>query len=507
MSGHCITFQQYRNYMGYRKLGDTQKLAAAKSGMSLPTAKRLEKNGFKEKQQRNYKTRTDPLEDVWDSELLPMLREKPTLSAITLLDYLHDRYPDKYSNKVLRTLQRRLKQWKGLHGPEKEIMFSQVHEPGRQCISDFTELKGQTITINGKVLYHRLYHFRLTFSCWSYIKVIQGGESFTALAEGFQAALWRLGGVPLEHRTDRLSAAYKNLSKDEKKDVTKLYSQLCEHYNIKPTRNNLGCKHENGSIESSHGHMKKRITQALLIRGSTDFKNLEEYQLFIDNIVQKHNRKNNYSVVHEKKYLQDLPLLRTCDYTTITTKVAGTSTIKIRNNVYSVPSRLIGETLKIHLYDTRIECYLGADYLFTYQRFHCAQRTIKKHINYKHMLPSLLKKPGAFAGSYIKEDILPSKDYIDIWKFLESRCARGQACKIIVNLLHIANESGKELEVALYAKSIISTGKIPYVELVKSKFINHSVSEEIKHLEVKQHDLKSYNELLTMEGSDNASGG
>ncbi len=185
-----------------------------------------------------------------------MLELSPELQAITLLEYLQREYPDQYQDSVLRTLQRRVKQWKLIKGPKKEVMFRQQHEPGQLGLSDFTQLKQTTITIAGQPFSHLLYHFRLISSKWSYMKVIVGGESYPALAEGLQEALQCLGGVPFNHRTDSSSAASTNLSTDEQEDITKAYDALCKHYSMKASRNNPGRGHENGGVESPHGHLK-----------------------------------------------------------------------------------------------------------------------------------------------------------------------------------------------------------------------------------------------------------
>lgn len=485
-------------------MGDSQEKAAAKVDLSLSTAKRLETSGVSEIK-RGYKTRPDPFADLWGSELLPLLQKTPTLSASALLEYLQDKYPSKHPDKLLRTLQRRVKQWKALNGPDKEIMFTQEHSPGLLGLSDFTHLKNVVITIKGEPLKHILYHFRLAYSGWSYIKIIQGGESFTALAENLQNALWRLGGSPKEHRTDSLSAAFKNLNREIKNDLTTRYTVLCSHYGIKPTRNNLGCKHENGSIESSHRHMKRRIREALALRDSADFSSIAEYQKFIDNIVAKHNQKNFESVKYERTFLLDLPLLKTCDYTETITAVASTSTIRVKNIVYSVPSRLIGETLRVHIYDDRLECYLGSEHLFQLPRYKIAAKTIKKCINYKDLLGGLIKKPGAFGRSSIKYDILPSQDFIDIWNYLEDKCERQQACKIIVGILQLCSETNKEQEIAAYVKEIIAANNLPYLELLRKQFKPSGSVVQFLEMKVEQHNLKSYNALLITEGVNHAS--
>jgi hypothetical protein len=91
-------------------------------------------------------------------------------------------------------------------------------------LSDFTELKGVVVTISGKLLAHKLYHFRLEWSHWSWMRVVLGGESFSALAEGLQEALGQLGGVPTEHKTDSLRAAWKQRGEDGRRELTERYA-------------------------------------------------------------------------------------------------------------------------------------------------------------------------------------------------------------------------------------------------------------------------------------------
>jgi hypothetical protein len=208
--------------MNSRKQGRTQGQASAKAGVSERSARRIEDGRISVlgNNERHWRTRTDAFAEVWDSEVVALLEKQPRLDATTLFEELQDRHPGQFGNGKKRTFQRRVKAWKALHGPAKEVMFRQVQEPGRQGLSDFTELKDTVVTIAGEPLAHRLLHFRLAYSGWSHVKVVLGGESFSALAEGLQEALWRLGGAPLEHRTDSLSAAYKNLSAEAREDLT-----------------------------------------------------------------------------------------------------------------------------------------------------------------------------------------------------------------------------------------------------------------------------------------------
>jgi hypothetical protein len=240
--------------MENRKHGETQVLAAAKAGLSVRSAKRIEK-GKTNLQRAECSNAEDPFHMVWEVELIPLLERDPYLKACTLLKDLQERYPGKYPDSLLRTMQRRVHNWKSLYGAEKERIFLQEHPPGWQGISDFTNGNELKVTIAGEPLNHKLYHFRLPFSGWEYAFVILCGESYSALSAGFQNALLELGGVPETHRTDSLSAAYKNLNKSAQKDFTKAYEDLCKYYNTEATRNNKGVKHENGSIESSHRHI------------------------------------------------------------------------------------------------------------------------------------------------------------------------------------------------------------------------------------------------------------
>jgi hypothetical protein len=420
------------------------------------------------------------------------------LQPITLLEYLQEKYVDDqgnpiYPDKMLRTLQRRIKTWKALYGPEKEVMFRQEHIPGRLSLSDFTKLKKVVITIKSQPLPHLLYHFRLAFSHWSHIKVILGGESYTALAEGLQEGLWRLGGSPLEHRTDSLSAAFKNLTQDEKKDLTTRYEQLCQHYQMQPTRNNLGVKHENGSVESPHGHIKRRIKQALLLRGSYDFVSVEAYQDFIDSVVNQHNRRNAKAITVEREKLQNLPCDKTIDYTEVCASVSSSSTIDVRRATYTVPSQLQSEVLRIRLYHDRLDCYLGAKQVCQLTRVYPIGKTSRaRQINYRHVIHSLIKKPQAFRYSQLRDDLLPTAVYQQIWNTVNNQMDARLACKFMVGLLHLAaTENCEEALGETVIQCITHNRPLRLIDF-QNQFKKNSTPPP---LSIVQHELKSYDQL------------
>ena len=235
------------------------------------------------------------------------------------------------------------------------MIFRQVHEPGRMALSDFTDMGDLGVTIAGMVFDHRLYHFRLAWSGFEHGHVILGGESYVALAEGLQNALWALGGAPRDHRSDSLSAAFRNLDADARADLTVRYDALCEHYGMTPSRNNRSVAHENGAIESAHGHLKLAIRDALLLRGSGAFDDLAGYRRFVDEVVAAKNRRNAARIDAERAHLQPLPDRRTSDYEETIVTVTSTSSFTLRKVFYTVPSRLIGHRLRVRLHDDRLE--------------------------------------------------------------------------------------------------------------------------------------------------------
>ncbi len=496
MPGRWITNQQVEIYMESIEQKHRQVTAAAKAGISERSGRSIKqgKRVDPKTRLRHWRTRADPLEGVWEAEVVPLLAQKPGLQPITLLEYLQSRHEGKYPDQVLRTLQRRIKQWHALQGPDKEVMFRQTHVPGRQGLSDFTALKKLAITIAGEPLKHLLYHFRLAFSHWSYMKVIEGGESFTALSEGLQDALQRLGGAPHEHRSDSLSAAFKNLNSEAQEDITSRYEALCKQYSMIATRNNRGKGHENGSIESPHGHLKRRIEQALLLRGNNDFASIKAYQDFIDEVVTQHNRRNAKAIIEERQFLQPLPMHRAVDFTQLSVVVSNSSTINVRRVTYTVPSRLQGETLHVHLYDNRLECYLGSLPVIELKRLHPKGSARARLVDYRHVIYSLVKKPQAFRYSALRQELLPSMDYHKIWQYLDSHLPPKEACKLIVGLLHLAAEEDCEQDLAKWVLGLVDAGQTLSLSQLQRHFKKQTVC--IPNITVPQAGLSHYNSCI-----------
>jgi hypothetical protein len=229
-----------RLFMKLRQTNSTT-VAAAKASFSAATGYRIEKDTRlpSQKKQPRSRRRPDPLENIFDAEVVPLLKSAPGIRPIAIFEEMLRRHPE-LGDGIRRTLERRIRAWRAIHGDEQEVIFRQIHEPGRLGLSDFTDMSSLGITIAGQRLDHLLYHFRLVYSGFEHAHVILGGESFVALAEGMQNALWSLGGAPHDHRSDSLSAAFRNLDADASRDLTLRYEELCAHYRMTPTRNNKG---------------------------------------------------------------------------------------------------------------------------------------------------------------------------------------------------------------------------------------------------------------------------
>ena len=460
MKGKKITKQQIGVYMKEKKKGRTKVIAAAKAGMSERSSYYLEKRTHAvANKERSWKTRKDPFEYVWESEILPLLEKEPKLQAKTLFRDLQRKHPDEFPDSQLRTLQRRVQAWQAIHGPEKELMFRQKHPIGWQGLSDFTEGNSLEITIQRKPFAHILYHYWLPFSKWEYVEVILGGESFIALSTGLQNALWACGGVPETHRTDSLSAAYKNLSNKEKEDFTEDYLELCTRYGMEPTRNNKGVSNENGSIEASHGGLKNDIKQELLLRGSRDFISVNEYRIFVHNISKTRNRRNNKLYVEELAVLLDLPEHRSMDFQERRVRVTSSGTINVCNKIYSVPSRLVGTIIKVHLYDDHLECFTGTVLIKKMNRI----RGDKKHnISYRDSIISLSRKPQAFRNYIYQEDMFPTIAFQQAWEVLDEQLDERESCREYVKILKAAAENEENEQVVhMYLEKQLLEKKIP----------------------------------------------
>jgi hypothetical protein len=355
---------------------------------------------------RNWRTREDPLQSVWDSEVIPLLQTDARLNAVTLLEELQRRYPGQWDTSVLRTLQRRIRLWRARFGAEREVYFAQEHLPGRQGISDFTVADELNVEIAGVVFAHRLYQFALAYSGWRHVTVIDSGESFTALSTGLQAALWVLGGVPEEHRTDSLSAAFNNLAEQE--ELTRRYADLCSYCGLRATRCNPGQSNENGSIEAGNNSLKTALDQALRLRGSRSFDARHDYETFVDTIVQRMNTRAIKRLAAERAMLKPLPARRTAEFEEIPARVSKYAIFTLKGAIYSVPSQLIGHRLMVRQCAQHVEAWLGGQCVVSLPRVRPLEgQRVGRAIDYRHLVGALKRKPGALARWVLRDAWTP----------------------------------------------------------------------------------------------------
>jgi len=458
--------------MSFRPTTDTVDIAAAKAGISRATGYRIEADPRlpSQKKARRGRRRPDPLAEVWDAEIVPILKAAPGLRAIAVLAEIRRRHPE-ISPGVRRTLERRIRTWRALVGPEQDVIFRQEHPPGRLGLSDFTDTSVLGVTVAGVVLEHRLYHFRLAFSGFAHAHVVLGGESFVALAEGLQNALWALGGVPQEHRSDSLSAAFRNLDSASQEDLTQRYQGLMRHYEMTPSRNNPGVAHENGSIESPHGHLKKALEDALLLRGARDFDALDAYRRFVDEIIGRQNAHNRKRIELERPHLAGLPKRRTADFEEKVVTVTSSGGFILRRVFYTAPSRLIGHRLRVHLYDDRLDCFLGSTPMMTLRRGRQPSPDKGGHVvDYRHVIHALRKKPMALLNLVYRDQLFPRPAYARAFEVLCAEVGDKRACKVTVELLALAHDRTCEAELAEIVDADLDAGRLPDIDALRARF-------------------------------------
>lgn len=323
-----------------------------------------------------------------------------------------------------------------------------------------------------------------------------GGESFVALAEGLQNALWALGGAPREHRSDSLSAAFRNLDKDAAEDQTRRYEALCADYGMTPSRNNPGIAHENGSIEGPHGHLKKAVEDALALRGSNDFDDLPAYRRFIDEIVGRRNARNGPRIDSERETLQPLPVRRTTDYEDVKITVTSSSGFTLRKVFYTVPSQLIGHRLCGHLFDDRLELFLGGSHLLTLPRGRAQPSGTHGHvINYRHIIHSLKRKPMALMNLVYRDQLFPRLAYARTFDALVAAHPPRIACRTMVELLALAHERSCEAELADQLEADLEAGVLPDIKVLRIQF--RPESQAVPTVVVTLAPLSAYDELAT----------
>jgi hypothetical protein len=490
-----VTDEQVRLMRQKMEEGKTQVVAAATTGMSERTARTWQSGPLPSttKKARDWRTRPDPLVGVWDSDVVPLLEsdEKGELEAVTVLDVLIGRHPEQISACHLRTVQRRMRDWRALHGPRREVFFEQRHEPGREGAFDFTDAAELGVTIAGQAFAHLLFTFVLSFSGWTWV-ALAFGETFEALAACLQGALWALGGAPAIARSDNLSAATHELQESRGRELTKRYRALLEHYDMKSTRIEPGEAHQNAA-EKSNDLVKRALTQALLIRGSRDFADRSAYELFVHEVVDRaRNRGIDEALAEERARLKRLPPMAVPSYTVYRPRVRRWSTIVASKRIYSVPSRLIGHEVEVRVHADVVEVLYRGKLVETMPR---VRGDKDHHIDYRHVIWSLVRKPGAFARYRFREELFPT---LTFRKAYDALCSFGERADVeYVRILHLAASTSEAVVEQALATMLSSATRFDYVAV---KAIAKPDRPAVPLVTIGPPDLQQYDRLLLGQG-------
>ena len=446
------------------------------------------------KRPHDWNTRGNPFEEDWPW-VASQLERDPALQGSTLFALLCERHPERYRPTQMRTLQRHIAKWRALHGPEREVIFEQCHQPGERAQSDFTHMEDLGVTIADQPLPHMVFHLVLTYSNVEAVTICFS-ESFEALAEGIEQCLWSIGGVPQQHRTDHLTAAIRRQTSTEREDFTKRYRALMAHYGMEPTWNNVGIAHENGDVEQAHHRFKQAVDQALRVRGSREFASRSAYEHFLQDLVYKRNQTRTARFAIEKERLRLLPAAPLAPCKELRVTVSRFSTIHVGSNVYSVPSRLIGTTIMVRLRAETLQGYVGTSLVFTFPRL---VGTHRHRIDYHHIIWSLVRKPGAFAAYRYRDELFPTTTFRLAYDRLRTYWPK-RADVEYVRVLHLAaTTSESEVETAL--SLLLETATLPTFGAIR-ELIHVPQQQVVPEIQAPTLDLSVYDQLIPSRRSN-----
>jgi len=488
------TDAQVRKLMEEKSKHGQVGLAAIKAGMDRKTARKYLKEGKLPSAmtvEHCWRTREDPFAEDW-AEIAKKLTDAPELEAKALFEDLLARKPGQYTEGQLRTLQRRIRRWRATEGPDKEVFFAQEHRPGEAMQTDFTSGNELGVTICGEPFPHLLCHPVLPYSNWEWATVCRS-ESMLAIRRGVQEALFRLGRVPAWHQTDNTTAATHDL-RTGKRGFNDEYKALMDHLGMKPRTIEVRECNQNGDVEAGNGAFKRRLKQHLLLRGNRDFGSEEEYERWAQGIAEKANVSRSAKLREELEVMRPLVVSRLLDHDEEIANVSEGSTIRIRHNTYSVPSRLIGETVKVWVYENRLEVRYGQELMLTVERL---LGRFGHRIDYRHIIWSLVNKPGAFARYRYREELFPTVIFRRAYDALSEAQPGTKGDLEYLRVLHLA-ASTMESEVGAALELLLDQGTLPTFDQVQA-LLNpkRTPVPEMPPLKV---DLQEYDRLLVEQG-------
>ena len=475
--------------------------AAMKAGMDRKTARKYVDGGRLPSEltkPRDWRTRVDPFEEHW-SEVVERLVLTPELEAKTLFEALQVEHPERYEDGQLRTLQRRIRWWRAAHGPDREVSLAQQHRPGEAAQTDFTHTGELAVTIVGQLFVHMLCVLVLPYSNWQWATVCLS-ESMVALRKGVQRALFQLGRVPEWHQTDNSTAATHRIADDlvarvdgSKRPFNAEYLALMTHLGMKPRTIGIGESEQNGDVEAANGVIKRRLEQALLLRGSRDFESVDAWQAFVDDVARKANKNRGRRVGEELATMRELVVTKLPEYVVEDAIVSDWSTIRIKQCAYSVPSRLMGSWVRVRIFEDKIEVYFADELQLSCERLR--GRGLRR-IDYRHVIKSLVRKPGGFARYVYREEMFPSVAFRRAYDTIQTPDRGTKGDLEYLRILDLA-ASTMESDVTLALEVLLSEAATITATAVKSLIASTSDGIDVPMLVQSMPNLAAYDELLT----------
>ncbi|MGV1010620.1 MAG: IS21 family transposase [Dermatophilaceae bacterium] len=465
------TDAQVRQMMKEREQGKTQQQAALKANVrSARTVRKYERLGklpSELKQPRSWRTRVDPFAQDW-GQIEQMLEQLPGLEVKALFAWLQEQQPGRYAEGQLRTLQRRVERWRAMHQTQVASL-AQRHRPGELMQTDGTWLTELGVTIGGQPFRHILIHCVLCYSNWEWGCIAQS-ESVLAIRQGVQAFLHKLGYAPRCHQTDNSTAAtYVLRASDDGQERTfhPLYLEMLHYYGMQPRLTHVGSPNENGDVESSNGSLKRALRQQLLLRGSHDFASVADYEQFVAEVMQRRNQARQRRVAEETAVMQPVTQLPLAAYRERRIKVSAGSLIRIQTNLYSVPTTLIGQEVLVRQYEWHLEVYYQQQLVQQMPRLVGREQLA---INYRHLIDTLLRKPGGFRNYRYRQVLFPLPVFQQTWEAIDGWYSTRKADLVYLRILHLAAKN-LESEVAAVCAALLAAQK-PFDETDVAQLLN-----------------------------------
>jgi hypothetical protein len=495
------TDAQVRLIMKERTNGKTQEQAAVKANVrSRKTVQKYEQLGqvpSELKQARRHRTRRDPFAADW-AELEKKLEEAPELEAKALFAWLCEREGAKYQAGQLRTLQRRISNWRALHRSQL-LILEQVHQPGEVLQTDGTCMNGLKITIQMETFEHILIHSVLPYSNWEWGRVVQS-ESLLAIRLGLQSTLIKLGYVPQVHQTDNTTAATHKLGVDgrhknlQERGFNEEYLQLLAHYGLAARTIHLASPNENGDIEASNGGFKRAVEQHLLLRGSRDFESIAVYEAFLFGIMEKRNAGRQQKLADELAVMKPLQVAPWPHMRELQVRVGNNGILRVGANGYTVPSGLKGKRVCVRVYEWQIEVWYANQRVETLPRL---TGNHHYHINYRHVIDSLLRKPGGFRNYRYHQDLFPQEVFRQAWEALKAYMPPRKADMVYLRILKQA-ALGLETDVT-QALTFLLASKTTWDDTTLAALLQQPARQAIPDLIPQVVNLSIYDQLLQRE--------